>query len=133
MRATRSFPSSAASVKKARRFIGQCLADVPPEVRDDVALLVSELATNAVRHSAAEFVVVADRNGTRIRVEVTDAGRGAPEPRTPSSDEPSGRGLRIVEALADDWGIDRGRRGTTVWFSTRLVAADRRSTTSRTS
>jgi anti-sigma regulatory factor (Ser/Thr protein kinase) len=125
MRATRAFPASSGSVKKARHFIAQYLSDVAPDVVDDVTLVVSELATNAVRHASVDFVVAAERKNGRLRVAVTDGGGGSPHVRHPSSDEPSGRGLQIVEALSDDWGIDRGRRGTTVWFTAKLAARDR--------
>lgn len=92
------------------------------ETRFKVNLLVSELVTNAVQHSDA---VATDRigvrvftRGTRTRVEVSDPGRaeGAlilPIPRQALAS--SGYGLRLLDLLADGWGVDQSRR-TTVWF-----------------
>ena len=42
--------------------------------------------------------------------------------RAPSHDEPTGRGLRIVDRLADEWGIGDGSAGTSVWFVVRVDA-----------
>jgi PAS domain S-box-containing protein len=59
-----------------------------------------------------------------VRVEVSDGSVGFPTPPEQLSDEPNGRGLHIVRALADSWGIDmrRDRPGKTVWFSMPLSA-----------
>jgi hypothetical protein len=93
-----------------------------------VALMLSELATNAVQHAGTEFEV--DITMTReaslycLRVGVTDQSPGLPVLPEPAADAPHGRGLRIVESLADAWGIEirRGHPGKTVWFVARLVA-----------
>ena len=62
----------------------------------------------------------------RVRVEVSDAAAGYPAPQEPVADAPHGRGLHIVQTLADAWGVEmqRDRTGKTVWFSMRLAAAD---------
>ncbi len=84
---------------------------------EDAQLLVSELFTNAVRHTASEKVscelwLV----GLRLCLEVTDQG-GGPHPlqRPPGdpvdADGESGRGLLLVSVLADDWGIRRSLDG----------------------
>jgi anti-sigma regulatory factor (Ser/Thr protein kinase) len=118
MRQARSFPHAVSSVSQARRYVTGALDDLAPEVLESVALMVSELATNACKHANTEFVVAIEQHGNQIRVEVTDGGGGEPVPRSPSSDELTGRGLRIVEALSDDWGVVRGDGpGKTVWFS----------------
>ncbi len=90
--------------------------------------MLSELATNAVRHAASEYVVtvrVAD-DGRTVLVEVSDAAGGYPVPQDPTRDAPHGRGLHIVEMLADAWGIEmrHDRPGKTVWFSSALPAPD---------
>lgn len=68
---------------------------------DDVVLVVSELVTNSVRHAGSDVLVRVHRQPDKIRIEVADAGPGF------SSDTPRGEGmgLRIVEQIADDWGI----------------------------
>jgi anti-sigma regulatory factor (Ser/Thr protein kinase) len=90
----------------------------------DVAeLLVSEVVTNSIRHALAGGWVSVSRSAQRVRVEVTDTGGGTPTPRQAEPHEPTGRGLAIVEALADAWGVvEPEGRGKTVWFE---LAIDR--------
>src|SRR3954452_16754211 len=70
----------------------------PPAPMDAVELMVSELATNSVKHAHSDFKVSIKDSGGEIRVEVRDTGRGQPVLRFPAPTEPSGRRLRIVEA-----------------------------------
>jgi serine phosphatase RsbU (regulator of sigma subunit)/anti-sigma regulatory factor (Ser/Thr protein kinase) len=113
-----SFPGSPASVTAARAYVSDALDDVEPEVVQVVALLVSELATNSVHHADAGFTLDIERRAERIRVAVSDAGPGAPVMRSPEPVESSGRGLRIVAALSEEWGCSPSADGTgkTVWF-----------------
>ena len=96
---------------------------------DLLALMLSELATNSVQHADTEFEVeisvTTEAGGRRVRVRVTDGAPGFPTPHEPPADAPHGRGLRIVESLADAWGIEvrRDRLGKTVWFVSLLGAA----------
>lgn len=101
-----------------------CLGAVAPEVADAVALMVSELTGNAVLHTCSPFSVVLDRTSTQIRVEVNDGGPGDPVVRSPEPSEPSGRGLKIVQALAGSWGVlpSPGAEGKTVWFVVDLAS-----------
>ncbi len=87
-------------------------------------LLVSEIAANAVKHSASgdggEFEVAVWVAGDLVRVEIGDQG-GASEPRlTGDGSAPDaltgGRGLRIVDALAAKWGHAGDELGRVVWF-----------------
>jgi anti-sigma regulatory factor (Ser/Thr protein kinase) len=89
---------------------------------DDAAavleLLSSEIITNAVRHGDGEIVVSVVRNGTTLRVAVTDAGTGSPTPGTPDDDAVTGRGMLLVAALSESWGIEHHPSGgTCVWFT----------------
>lgn len=54
--------------------------------------------------------------GTRLRVEVHDRASQRPQPRTPGEDASSGRGLLLVQALADDWGVQPRGEGKVTWF-----------------
>ena len=124
--AARRFPATPSSVGEARRFLLGTLRDPGADDADALALMLSELATNAVQHAATEFEVsvhVAPDCG-RVRVEVSDSAPGYPTPQDPVPDAPDGRGLHIVRALADAWGIEmrRDRPGKTVWFSVALAA-----------
>jgi anti-sigma regulatory factor (Ser/Thr protein kinase) len=122
-------PALDTSVAQARRRVLDRLHDwhVDEETCDDAQLLVSELFTNAVRHTASQKVscelwLV----GRRLCLEVTDQG-GGPHPKEPrankvvDADGESGRGLLLVSVLADDWGIRPGTlcsgpsRGHAVW------------------
>jgi PAS domain S-box-containing protein len=122
----RRFPATPSSVGQARRFLLATLPDPGDDAADTLALMLSELATNAVRHAATEFEVsvhLAPDCGC-VRVEVSDGAPGYPIPQDPVPDAPDGRGLHIVRALADAWGIEmrRDRPGKTVWFSAPLSA-----------
>src|SRR5207248_10404928 len=77
------------------------------------ALMVSELVTNAVLHGTGAITLRIDVEANAVRVEVADDGNVAVEP-TPAPGAHGGWGLRIVEQLADEWGIIDG--STKVWF-----------------
>ncbi|MGY1728346.1 ATP-binding protein [Geodermatophilus sp. SYSU D01062] len=117
--ARRTFPAVAASVPAARRFATEAVAHLPGQLGQTVAVLVSELATNAVRHAGGSpFAVDVDAADGRLWVGITDTGTGQPIPRSPAITDEHGRGLHLVAALADRWGAHR-RRDTgakTVWF-----------------
>ena len=128
----RTFENSPDVVADARRFVTQRLGDVSLELTRIVGLMVSELATNCVRHTTSDFTVEIERDAREIRVRVSDRGEGKPVLRTPDSTDPSGRGLRLVDELADSFGVEydaarlAGREtGTkTVWFVVRLDSAE---------
>ncbi|MEN0130299.1 MAG: ATP-binding protein [Brevundimonas sp.] len=83
-----------------------------------VELLTAEVVSNAVVHGPAKGEVRVRLNvtGSRVRVEVRDLGHGVPTVRHPEPTAPSGRGLALVEALAESWGTAPGDGGTCVWF-----------------
>jgi anti-sigma regulatory factor (Ser/Thr protein kinase) len=116
----RTFPNSPNSVTGARRFVLDTIRGVAREVSDSVALMVSELATNSIRHAGTGFRVRVDHTPAEVRVEVIDRGGGAPTVRSPAPTEPSGRGLRIVENFADSWGVRASPPGKVVWFTLAL-------------
>jgi anti-sigma regulatory factor (Ser/Thr protein kinase) len=110
------FPGTAEHVARARQWLRTALDGCP--VTEDAALLLSELATNALAHSAsgrdgAFTVTVLHRSGD-VRIEVADQG-GLWLPGT-AGDELHGRGLAIVSSLARAWGITGDESGRTVWF-----------------
>jgi len=121
MKRTRTFKHTAESVTAARRFVGKVLEDVPAEVRETITLMVSELASNCVRHTDSDFDLTISKTGKEIRVEATDCGAGEPRMRTPAPTDPSGRGLQIVDMFSTAWGYDSlAGKGKTVWFSVAL-------------
>ncbi|QKW19065.1 ATP-binding protein [Kitasatospora sp. NA04385] len=90
---------------------------VPEELADTAELLASELVTNALVHTGrgAVFDAVLTEE-SRLRVEVQDGAVQVPSRRAASDTATSGRGLFLVEALADDWGVQLRADGKTTWF-----------------
>jgi two-component sensor histidine kinase len=81
-------------------------------------LLVSELATNAIRHGTPPVRLSLRLEKDRLRVEVTDSSPALPRLGHPGPNQTSGRGLQIVQQLAAKWGASASPRriGKTVWF-----------------
>jgi anti-sigma regulatory factor (Ser/Thr protein kinase) len=123
MSADRVFPNAPAGVRDARAFVADTLRGVDPNVVDAAVLMVSELATNAVVHTASPFGIGVDRSDDEVRVSVTDHGDGTPHLRHACSTDTAGRGLGIVAALAIEWGVDHGHDSKTVWFTVPLDPA----------
>ena len=119
----RSFPNTPQSVGQARSHTRDVLGAVDPEVADTIALMVSELATNCIRHAVTHYTLTIDQTPERVRVAVTDTAPGIPTLQTPPPTSPTGRGLQIVREFADDWGIAAaaGAPGKTVWFTVGLA------------
>ena len=118
MRRMRTFPAIPQSVHAARRFATDTLRGSAAATLDAVELMVSELATNCIRHERTSFHITILGSTREIRIEVTDAGTGTPTMRSPGPDEPSGRGLQIVDMLSESWGVvPEQPSGKTVWFT----------------
>ncbi|MGW8398289.1 ATP-binding protein [Streptomyces lydicus] len=116
----RFFAPARESVPQARDFALRTLAAWDLEGRaHDVRVCVSELATNALTHGThcgQGFHVTMSAEDGIVRVEVHDASPCRPWLRRPTNDDVSGRGLRIVAMLCDDWGVEeRGATGKVVW------------------
>ena len=116
----RIFPGSYEQVRQVRLFVARVLDGCP--VVDEAVLLSSELATNAIAHTASgqggKFIVNVYRGDTRLMVTVRDDGsdRGpAVQPRGEVGE--SGYGLGLVELMADGWGHCGGPRSRVVWFT----------------
>lgn len=118
-------PAEPEGVRVARRAVDGISAPVSDEQRDDLRLLVSEVATNAIRHggstSASSEPIIRLRFGVDsgyLRVEVHDRGPGfVPAPREPDARLDSGWGVHFVRTLADRWGSGRDETGAwIVWF-----------------
>lgn len=87
----------------------------------DVMVMLSELATNAVKHAGSTFEVGAAYDGRRLRVEVFDADPRVPQVQWVPAGATSGRGLLIVETLSDAWGVVAVEGGgKAVWFELRV-------------
>jgi anti-sigma regulatory factor (Ser/Thr protein kinase) len=78
--------------------------------------MTSEVVTNAMVHGAGEVTLGVACGGTTLRVEVGDDNAHHPSVRAGDDEAEGGRGMQIVGALADDWGVDATADGKTVWF-----------------
>lgn len=119
MTGSRKFPNDLTAIGAARRFALAQMNGYARELRDVVELLVSELATNSVRHTESGFELKIACEPGRIRVSVTDSGSGRPVVRALDATSVSGRGLALMKALSSSSGVRRSRSaagGKTVWF-----------------
>jgi anti-sigma regulatory factor (Ser/Thr protein kinase) len=112
-------PPAAGSARRALHSAAIFDAAAEP----DALLLVSELVTNSIvhaGHSGGDAIRVrAASHGPTTRVEVCDRARGDTLPAMRPEPAPfatGGRGLLLVDALSDRWGMDTCERGTCVWF-----------------
>lgn len=118
MKKSQTFDNSPTSIRQARQFARDALQGSPAQVLDTVTLMVSELATNCVRHATGPFDLHVIKGPGEIRIEATDQGTGRPRVRSPAPTDPNGRGLQIVEMLSTSWGCNPAPgSGKTVWFT----------------
>jgi len=122
----RVFPGRREQVAHARRFVARALAGC--SVTGEATLCVSELATNALLHTASgnegEFEVIVQRGRSWIRIAVTDEGSPTtPTPRALDATSEDGRGLGLVALIAYRWGQRGNEHGRTVWFELRWDAS----------
>lgn len=110
-----------ASVALGRNLVGEALATtgslatVSTAVVDDAVLAASELVTNAVSAARDRICVVVEYFEGCARVAVYDDGPGEPKACPRTHDQPHGRGLSIVEVLAESWGVRSEPPGKWVW------------------
>ena len=105
-------------VAEARRLVAGYLRDRGEEDGEVAVLLVSELVTNAILHGRAPLELRAHAAGAGVRVEVHDHEPSRPPVLRHDEDltEPGGRGLQLVDTLADRWGWAENDNGKVVWF-----------------
>lgn len=109
-------------IAAARQQLRELLHDwTDTDQVDSAVLLVSEMVTNVLVHTDGDALLVAEmtRYGAeprRLRVEVADASDDLPHKRRPGELASSGRGLVLMELLADRWGVDPRGEGKSIWF-----------------
>lgn len=116
--ATASFRAGPDAPFAARRFVAGVLAGrrhTDPAAAQDAQLVVSELATNAVIHAGTPFSVSLSFDGSTIRISVHDWSSARPVMRDAVPTAASGRGLRLVDAVTRDWGVEPATDGKTIW------------------
>lgn len=112
------FPPEPASTREARRRVAGVLESYDLlAATATAALIVSELTTNAVLHARTPFEVRLLVGSGTVRIEVHDGNGRHPVTRNFSHSATSGRGLRVIDELCDDWGVDPDPDGDgkTVW------------------
>jgi anti-sigma regulatory factor (Ser/Thr protein kinase) len=121
-------PADLASARQARAAVRQALADWGMDhLSDDAELLASELVANAAEHAVGEPIGLAlhrhaepsDQPG--LTCEVTDTSPAMPRRAEPGPDAERGRGLAIVDALAQTSGVRASQAGKTTWFTLALT------------
>ncbi|KQX73879.1 ATP-binding protein [Aeromicrobium sp. Root472D3] len=119
--AEHEMPADAAGVGVARRFLRETLTDwsVAADAADRAVLCLSELATNALIHTGGGCHVRVELLDGVLTTRVHDNGATA-EPRVRATHDPlpgNGHGLRLVDALVDDWGRTTDAHSAAVWFA----------------
>ncbi len=97
-----ALPAAPVSCRLAREFV---LSVTGGSEDPRVALVVTELVTNAVVHGRACPQLSVGWDGRSVQVEVADDGPGSPTVRPMDPTTTSGRGLALVDQMADDWGV----------------------------
>lgn len=120
------------SVPRARHFVCNLLVDQRfLHLVEDVPLVVSELATNAVRHAHTPFTVTLEQVDQSVLLTVTDGSPDPPAQLATGLLTTGGRGLSLVDEVSGDWGvIRRPGEGKSVWASFALRAATRQESSS---
>lgn len=113
------------AVPEARRALRELLTHWGRPGRSEIAeLLTSELVTNALVHTDREAVLTATVSARGLHVEVRDFVGRRPRPRAADADDGThGRGLMLVQSLADAWGVRPHGVGKAVWFDLAAEAA----------
>jgi anti-sigma regulatory factor (Ser/Thr protein kinase) len=117
-------PASALSAARARAFVVQWLVEHRLlYLVDEVRLVASELATNAVVHAGTDFTVWLDGSERSVRLTVSDDSPTAPtrERHVPDELLPAGRGLLIVNMMSERWGVVKHEGATKSVWATFLV------------
>lgn len=119
---SQTMPCAPESARRARLLVSAaCNTWGLPGLADAGALVVSELIGNSVRHSGSYLVrvIVSLPERGLVRVAVVDKSRIPPTLRAADDSEEGGRGLAVVEALADRWGTEILRWGKRIWVELR--------------
>lgn len=109
-------PARAASAREARRWVSSLLGRWHVTgLADQVELLTTELVTNALLHAGTTMTLRAERSGAGVRLEVEDGSAVVPVRRLYSPTATTGRGTRLLDALADEWGWHATAAGKVTW------------------
>ena len=118
MTASLELPPEPSSVPAGRRFVAGVLSGWGlPGVADTAALLTSELLTNSVLHARTPILLTVRRGPGTVEVAVRDASSVAPRQRRHAVDGTTGRGLELLDRLAQDWDVTFDGGGKSIRFT----------------
>ncbi|HUR03708.1 MAG TPA: ATP-binding protein [Nonomuraea sp.] len=110
-------PAIPETVGRARRLVRETLtAWELSNLADDMTTVISEVVTNAVVHARTSMTLSLHRQGRSVRAEVADRSTAWPTRLPVGPDDEHGRGLAIVAAYSERWGVDPSSDGKTIWF-----------------
>jgi anti-sigma regulatory factor (Ser/Thr protein kinase) len=112
----------AESVGVSRDLVRRTLGSVDSELAEVAAILTNEVVANAIRHGRPPIALRVRADDELVDIAVSDSGPGLPVIRYTDRTAESGRGLMIIDAFSDDWGVVPLPEGKQVWF--RLHIAD---------
>jgi anti-sigma regulatory factor (Ser/Thr protein kinase) len=112
-----ALPAEPSSAAAARHSLAAYCRDhgVPTQLTDDALLVISELVTNAVLHAGTDLEVSISRYGDRLRVAVRDHSSRSPASRPFEPEAPDGRGMLLITATCQSWGVLLTGGGKVVW------------------
>ncbi|HET9075631.1 MAG TPA: ATP-binding protein [Acidimicrobiales bacterium] len=117
------FSARSDSVGEARRFVRNTInAWGADDLEFEASLVVSELVSNSVIHARTSVTVELDFEEGLLRVAVSDGSSRPPRRKSHGTDAATGRGLTLVEACSQSWGVDAWPGGKTVWAVLRSAA-----------
>jgi anti-sigma regulatory factor (Ser/Thr protein kinase) len=124
---SRTFNCDPSAARLGRGFCADHLGSVldisaASEPIEDAELVISELVTNAVNAGCADTQLRINLHRDHIRIYVADNGPGWPQIQRPDPEERHGRGLHIVETIADKWGVEATATGKQVWADVAIPA-----------
>lgn len=116
-------PHGAREVHQARHWFRGCLRTWPDDDAVTAEAVFAEVAANAVRHGRGRVIVTVQLSRGAVRCDIRDGSWRVPRRLVPWHPErEDGRGMMIIAALADDWGVRRHLLGKTVWFEVHALA-----------
>lgn len=110
MAVEQAFEPEPHSAQAVRRFVAEVLPDASR--LDDIVLAASELASNVIRHAGTSFTVRLASDHEKVRIEVSDGSSIVPAFQELTEAQ---RGLRMIDAIAEDWGVKRTDDGKIIW------------------
>jgi anti-sigma regulatory factor (Ser/Thr protein kinase) len=114
---SRELPLGVHAVGVARQIVSETLGRRGLNAEDIAAaeLLASELVTNAVLYGYGAHTLTLRFENARLRILVSDSSPSVPTRRTAHDDDEIGRGMQLIEAYAESWGVEPHDHGKAVW------------------